>query len=527
MKVNEPVTQIEEDYKYDANILTTTNSKGIITYVNKDFIDISGFKEDELIGKNHNVVRHPDMPPEAFSSLWGKVKSDQSWMGLVKNRCKNGNHYWVDAYVTPILKDDGTREYQSIRRKPKREHVDRAAKLYKKLRDGKQTPEIKDSRTPLFYKVSAWLLIPMMSQVVASILIQNGWVMGVISLLCLSISLGGIYNLFKPLTDIVSIAQKVIHDPVARYVYSGRCDELGDIALAMKFLQSETAGLIGRVADNTTTMGTNTYTLCSAIEVSKVYAEKQFNETEQIAAAVNEMSASIQEVSSNAHSSTTIANRGVDEVENGKRVVQTSADLMQTLRGDVKKAAETIMALEKSSNDIAIVLDVINDISEQTNLLALNAAIEAARAGDAGRGFAVVADEVRSLASRTRSSTEEIREMVEKLQSNSSSAVKAMNEGLSQADTCVGHNQDTVNSFSTILEVIQNINDMSMHIASAVEQQSAVAEEISKSIHNIRDSAGSNVQEADKTVSISAQMFTLVTDFESLATQFWKKQTDS
>ena len=183
--------------------------------------------------------------------------------------------------------------------------------------------------------------------------------------------------------------------------------------------------------------------------------------------------------------------------------------------------------MEKSSNDIAIVLDVINEISEQTNLLALNAAIEAARAGDAGRGFAVVADEVRSLASRTRTSTEEIRIMVEKLQNNSATAVKAMAEGLNQADTCVGHNQDTVSSFANILDVIQKINDMTTQIASAVEQQSAVAEEISKSIHNIRDSSGNNVREADNTVSISSHMLTLTTNFESLAAQFWAKQTNS
>lgn len=526
MKINEPVTQVEESYKNDANILTTTNSKGIITYVNQDFIDISGFTADELVGKNHNVVRHPDMPPAAFAALWEKVKSDKSWMGMVKNRCKNGNHYWVDAYVTPIIKDDGAREYQSIRRKPKREHVDRASKLYEKLRKGKKVKELKNSPSIVF-KITALILLPMMAQFFASLIVQSWLFITIISLLCISISIGGVYILLVPLKGIVSNARRIINDPVARYVYSGRRDELGDIALAMKFLESETAGLIGRVADSAATMGSSTFTLGGAIKASKGYAEQQFNETEQIAAAINEMSASIQEVSRNAQNSTLIANKGIDEVEHGKKVVQISVDLMQTLRGGVEQASETIKALEKSSNDIAIVLDVINEISEQTNLLALNAAIEAARAGDAGRGFAVVADEVRSLASRTRTSTEEIRVMVEKLQNDSSSAVKAMNEGLKQAETCVGHNQDTVSSFANILDVIQKINDMTTQIASAVEQQSAVAEEISKSIHNIRDSSGNNVKEADNTVSISTHMSALATNFESLAAQFWAKQTNS
>lgn len=526
MKINEPVTQVEESYKADANILTTTNSKGIITYVNQDFMDISGFSEDELVGKNHNIVRHPDMPPAAFADLWRKAKANQSWMGLVKNRCKNGNHYWVDAYVTPIIKDDGSHEYQSIRRKPKREYVDRANKLYEKLRNGKKADELKQSPT-ISMKIALLIVLTMTVQLGISLMLQSWLLITVFSIVCITVAIHVLQLLLKPLKTIVSNSQGVISDPVAKYIYSGRRDEFGDIALAMKFLESETAGLIGRIADSAATMGSNTNTLGGAIKTSKGYAEQQFNETEQIAAAINEMSASIQEVSRNAQNTTLIANKGVEEVENGKQIIQISVDLMQTLREGVGQASETIKELEKSSNDIAIVLDVINEISEQTNLLALNAAIEAARAGDAGRGFAVVADEVRSLASRTRSSTEEIREMVEKLQNDSSIAVRSMSEGLKQAEICVGHNQDTVSSFANILDVIGKINDMTAQIATAVEEQSVVAEEISRSIHNIRDSSDNNVKEADNTVSISTHMITLATSFESLATQFWTKQTNS
>lgn len=526
MKINEPVTQIEETFRNDANILTTTNSKGIITYVNQDFIDISGFSEDELIGKNHNVVRHPDMPPEAFADLWRKLKSDESWMGLVKNRCKNGNHYWVDAYVTPIVKDDGTREYQSIRRKPRREHVDRASKLYEKLRAGKKLNELKRT-APVTLRIS--ILIILFTALQASISVVSGDWLTVVIIAALSSGamLFGVFHFLNPLCGLASKARNIINDPVARHVYSGRNDEVGDIELAMKFLESETAGLIGRIADSASTMGEHTGKLGVAIQASKGFAEQQFSETEQIATAVNQMSASIQEVSKNAQNTTTVANNGVDEVENGKQVVQVSVNSMETLRGGIESASQTIRALEKSSNDIAVVLDVINEISEQTNLLALNAAIEAARAGDAGRGFSVVADEVRLLASRTRTSTEEIREMVEKLQSDSSVAVAAMNEGLRQTEICASNNEETVNTFSNILGVIQEIDDMTAQIASAVEQQSVVAEQISKSIHSIRDSSDSNVREAENTVSNSSNMISLTTNFESLASQFWSKQTNS
>ncbi|MCK3483873.1 PAS domain-containing protein, partial [Escherichia coli] len=117
--------------------LSTTSPQSHITYVNPDFIKISGFTEEELLGQPHNIVRHPDMPPAAFEHMWSTLKSGRSWMGLVKNRCKNGDHYWVSAYVTPIAKNGSIVEYQSVRTKPEPEQVLAAEKLYAQLRSGK------------------------------------------------------------------------------------------------------------------------------------------------------------------------------------------------------------------------------------------------------------------------------------------------------------------------------------------------------------------------------------------------------
>ena len=137
MKKNYPVTQKEVPVSASANILSTTDTKGRITYVNQDFLEISGFEEEELIGKAHNVVRHPDMPPAAFEDLWRTIQSGRSWMGIVKNRCKNGDHYWVNAYVTPVFKDGQIVEYQSVRSQATREQIARAEKLYAALNAGK------------------------------------------------------------------------------------------------------------------------------------------------------------------------------------------------------------------------------------------------------------------------------------------------------------------------------------------------------------------------------------------------------
>ncbi len=524
MKINEPVTQVEESYSSSANILSTTNSKGIISYVNKDFIEISGFTKEELIGKSHNVVRHPDMPPEAFSMLWDRLKSGESWMGLVKNRCKNGNHYWVDAYVTPTLRDDGELEYQSVRRKPSRERVERAQQLYKGLRAGKKMNQLRD-RLPYRLVLILWAVLPILASLVVSLFVPFV-TPAFFVLFALAISAAGLWRSSQALSDLFRHAGDIVDDPVARYVYTGRQDEVGNLMLAMRFLESETAGLIGRIADSAGSMGHKTQSLGDAIIASKGYAEQQFNETEQVATAVNEMVASIQEVSKNAQNTSMMASEGLQAVEKGQAVINTTTQVNRQLQESFVQASETIRALEKSSQDIAIVLDVINDISEQTNLLALNAAIEAARAGEAGRGFAVVADEVRSLASRTRVSTEEIRGMVDQLQADATQAVNAMEQGISHAEMSAEQGKEIVDAFEHILHTIENINDMTRQIASAVEEQSAVSEEINKSIHTIRDSSDRNFKEADNTVTISDHMSQVISSFHELATQFWAKQTD-
>lgn len=137
MRNNQPVTNQETAVPRSANILSTTSPKGVISHINEDFLKISGFERDELIGQAHNIVRHPDMPATAFQMLWTALKSKRSWMGIVKNRCKNGDHYWVDAYATPIIKDGEVEELQSVRVKAKEEYVERAEALYQKLQSGK------------------------------------------------------------------------------------------------------------------------------------------------------------------------------------------------------------------------------------------------------------------------------------------------------------------------------------------------------------------------------------------------------
>lgn len=527
MKINLPVTEVELQFPPDANILSTTNLKGAITYVNADFLKVSGFDVDELIGKNHNVVRHPEMPPAAFSDLWATVKRGHSWMGVVKNRCKNGNYYWVDAFVTPILREGEAAEYQSIRRQPQREHIDRAQALYPRLMQGNADALLARSRM-------RWWVKPVLPAVVGSAIsllllaLQFGALIVASSIVAtLLVSFAVLFVVVARVNRLLARSRAIVNNPVAQYVYTGHMDEIGELELAITMLEAESAGLIGRIADASSSINGRVVQLSHALHSTRTSIDRQQSETEQVATAMNEMAAAIQEVAGSAQNAATTAAQGIQEVAAGQQVVDDSLAAILKLKQSVELAMGVLHALEAESQSISSVLDVIRGIAEQTNLLALNAAIEAARAGEAGRGFSVVADEVRSLANRTQLSTQEIHLMIERLQSGATEAVVAMNDSHRHAETCSGLGQRAASSLSTIRAAIDQIDQMNVQIAAAVEQQSVVTEQVNQNIVSIRDLSQCNSDEAGASAAASAHVLGISASLLELTDQFWARQSRS
>ncbi len=518
MRINQPVTQKEKKLTQDSILLSTTDLNGKIKYVNDDFVEISEFTAEEMFHQPHNMVRHPDMPEAAFESLWQRVKGGKPWMGIVKNRSKSGDHYWVNAYVAPVYENGQIHEFQSVRRQATPEQISAAEKLYQGLQGGKTPSLMKPAKIGYANMLMLWSLFSLViAMALASSSIILGLVVGVLSLML------GQFGLLKPFRTLVDKANSIVDDPIARAVYSGRQDEIGQLDLALQFLVTETGGVVGRMADSAGSISTQSQHLNQTIISTHERADSQSQQTHQAATAMEEMSASFAEVNQNIHQAVEEVNNSHKAAELGHDRLMTVVDSIGRLNTEVGEFANVVSSIEQDSQDISQVLEVIRGIAEQTNLLALNAAIEAARAGESGRGFAVVADEVRQLSSRTSESTSQIETIVNKFQSSMMAATKAMEAGRSQAERSVALAQEADAAFEELRSSINKINQMSEDNSAAMSQQTSVAGEISASIQLINELALESLAQTQDASTFGGQVSRLSSKTHHLSQQFWQQ----
>ena len=332
------------------------------------------------------------------------------------------------------------------------------------------------------------------------VMLASGLLIGLLSLWLVS------RNLIEPIRNLIDYVTRLSRGQLAERVVSERRDELGNLAAAANTLRDFLADTFTRLQRSAGDLDSASGELNAIATTMAGGTSEQFNRTDQVATAMNEMSATAQEVARHAADAARAANDADQSAQQGEKVMQTTIHSITQMRGEIANTATVIRRLETDSGRIGKVLEVIRGIAEQTNLLALNAAIEAARAGEAGRGFAVVADEVRNLAQRTAESIIEINQIIQNVQTGAVDAAQAIESGQARSDESVEQVTQAGAMLERITLAVEAIRDMNRQIATAAEEQTSVAEDISRNLTEITAIASTNLDNVQRTESASQNL---------------------
>ncbi|MFZ6045259.1 methyl-accepting chemotaxis protein [Pseudomonas sp. CR3202] len=330
------------------------------------------------------------------------------------------------------------------------------------------------------------------------------------------------YGIARPLRQMVGMLDDIAKGDgdLTQRLHNSRADEMGAIAGGFNTFLGKLQSMISQVVTSVQKVSDSSeHTADIAIRTNQG-VQRQLAEIELVATAVHEMTATAQDVARNATHAAEAASHADQAANHGKRIVHSTAEAISALATEIGHAVGVVQNLAKDSENINAILVAIRGIAEQTNLLALNAAIEAARAGEQGRGFAVVADEVRNLAQKTQQATEEIQTMIQQLQHGTREVVKVMQDSQEKTDTSVQHANEAAHALESITQAVSVINDMNTQIASAAEEQSAVAEDINRNVINIGQVANEVAGGADEASQASAELTRLAEQQRRLINQF-------
>lgn len=502
MRQNLPITQVEYVLHESETIVSKTDLHGNITYANDDFIRISGYTESELIGAPQNILRHPDMPAQAFADLWHTIQSGKSWTGLVKNRCKNGDFYWVEATAAPLIKDAKVVGYTSIRVKPSRQQINAAEALYRAINNGDQHLWIHEGAaiprrrwSPLQWHAQLSISTRLLSFVVLMALLNaaiawssySGRASGSSDLLGLTLAMCGMMmaitfglncyqSIIPPLRQAASDIAVMSAGDLSGQIQSYGENEIGQITQSLRVLQTNIKLLVGQIKQSTEHVSQGASEIAIGNHDLSARTENQASSLEETASSIEELTSTVKQNADNAHKATDIVVETAAFADKGGQVV---ANVVKTM-GSIKE----------SSAKIADIIGVIDGIAFQTNILALNAAVEAARAGEQGRGFAVVASEVRALAQRSANAAKEIKILI-------NDSVEKVSLGSQQVDEAGKYMTEIVNDVKRAAEVMRDItiasheqsagidlinqamtqmDDMTQQNAALVEQAAAAAD---------------------------------------------------
>ncbi|MFH7928459.1 methyl-accepting chemotaxis protein [Enterobacter roggenkampii] len=485
------VTQNEYPLDDDTTLMSTTDLHSYITHANDTFVQVSGYQLDELTGQPHNMVRHPDMPKAAFADMWYTLQQGEPWSGIVKNRRKNGDHYWVRANAVPMVRRGQVTGYMSIRTKATAEEIAAVEPLYRALNDGRCKKRIhkglvvgkgwlgKLPSMPLRWRVRSVMagLFAVLAATLAAT--SAGWLpLAAAAVVMLLGTLLFEQQIVRPVENVARQALKVATGERNSVQHLNRSDELGLTLRAVGQLGLMCRWLINDVSSQVVSVRDGSDRLAQGNEDLNDRTRQTVANVQQTVATMNQIAASVQSNSETAAEVDKLSVAASSAATKGGNAMQT--------------VVKTMDDIADSTQRIGSITSLINDIAFQTNILALNAAVEAARAGEQGKGFAVVAGEVRHLASRSASAANDIRKLIDA----SASKVQSGSEQVHAA----GRTMDD------IVVQVKNVTQLIAQISHATSGQATGLSELTRAVAELDSITQKNADLVEESAHISAMV---------------------
>jgi aerotaxis receptor len=485
------VTQNEYPLDDDTTLMSTTDVHSYITHANDTFVQVSGYQLDELTGQPHNMVRHPDMPKAAFADMWYTLQQGEPWSGIVKNRRKNGDHYWVRANAVPMVRRGQVTGYMSIRTRATAEEIAAVEPLYRALNDGRCKKRIhkglvvgkgwlgKLPAMPLRWRVRSVMAVLFAGLAATLAATSAGWLpLAAAAVVMLMGTLLFEQQIVRPIENVARQALKVATGERNSVQHLNRSDELGLTLRAVGQLGLMCRWLINDVSSQVVSVRDGSDRLAQGNEDLNDRTRQTVANVQQTVATMNQMAASVQSNSETAAEVDKLSVAASSAATKGGNAMQT--------------VVKTMDDIADSTQRIGSITSLINDIAFQTNILALNAAVEAARAGEQGKGFAVVAGEVRHLASRSASAANDIRKLIDA----SASKVQSGSEQVYAA----GRTMDD------IVVQVKNVTQLIAQISHATSEQATGLSELTRAVAELDSITQKNADLVEESARISAMV---------------------
>ncbi|HDS9358175.1 TPA: PAS domain-containing protein [Enterobacter chengduensis] len=485
------VTQNEYPLDADTTLMSTTDLHSYMTHTNDTFVQVSGYSLQELLGQPHNMVRHPDMPKAAFADMWYTLQQGEPWSGIVKNRRKNGDHYWVRANAVPMVRNGQMTGYMSIRTRATAEEVAAVEPLYKALNEGRCKKRIHKGLVvskswlgrlpamPLRWRVRGVMAVLFLLLAAALLATSASWVaLAASAVAVLAGTLIFEQQIVRPVENVAHQALKVATGDRNSVQHLNRSDELGLTLRAIGQLGLMCRWLINDVSSQVVSVRDGSDKLAQGNEDLNDRTRQTVSNVQQTVATMNQMAASVQSNSATAAEVDKLSVAASSAATEGGNAMHT--------------VVKTMDDIADSTQQIGSITKLINDIAFQTNILALNAAVEAARAGEQGKGFAVVAGEVRHLASRSANAANDIRRLIEA----SASKVQSGSEQVHAA----GRTMDD------IVEQVKNVTQLIAQISHATSEQATGLSELTRAVAELDSITQKNADLVEESAQISAMV---------------------